>query len=75
VTLGIRRLAKQVGHSEEHMVLEVADNSAYDIGMVLYGVPVHICPTCALHEEGLVIRDHELVDRWSVVSRKRMITV
>ena len=67
--------AEHIGHSEEHMVLQVDDNSKYEIGMVLYGVPVHICPTCALHEEAHVVRNNEVVDQWSVVSRKRKITV
>ncbi|MEL6925242.1 MAG: D-TA family PLP-dependent enzyme, partial [Bacteroidota bacterium] len=67
--------AKHVGHSEEHMVLKVEDNANYEIGMVLYGVPIHICPTCALHETALVVRNHEVVDRWSVVSRKRVLSV
>ena len=66
---------RAISHSEEHLVLEVEDNSKYEIGMVLYGVPVHICPTCALHEKALVIRNHKVDDTWSVMSRVRMLSI
>ncbi|HRQ50753.1 MAG TPA: D-TA family PLP-dependent enzyme, partial [Agriterribacter sp.] len=37
--------AVPTGQSEEHLVLRVPDTTAYSTGDVLYGVPVHICPT------------------------------
>ena len=67
--------AKQVIHSEEHLVLEVNDNSTVNIGDVLYGVPMHICPTVALHETALVVQNQDVVDTWNVIARKRRITI
>ena len=67
--------ATQVKHSEEHLVLEVADNTSIHLGDVLYGIPMHICPTVALHESVSVIEHKTIVDSWEVVARKRKITL
>ena len=64
-----------IGQSEEHMVAKVADTSKYKIGDVLYGAPIHICPTVALYERAAVIERHEAVGEWKVVARDRKITV
>lgn len=67
--------AKQIKHSEEHLVLELKDNSDVNVGDVLYGVPMHICPTVALHENAHVVKDQQAVEAWNVIARKRKITV
>ena len=59
--------ATPVGQSQEHLVLEVPDSSQYKVGDVLYGVPVHICPTVALYDSAVVIKDHKAVGTWKVV--------
>lgn len=64
-----------VGQSEEHLVLEVPDTAKYSVGDVLYGVPVHICPTVALYERAVVIENKEAIGEWKVVARDRKITV
>lgn len=64
-----------IGHSEEHMVLRVDDDRVYTVGEVLYGVPYHICPTVALHESATVVTDGSATDTWSIVSRKRKLTI
>ncbi len=61
--------------SEEHLVLKVADSSLYKVGDVLYGVPVHICPTVALYDKAVVIENNEAVTTWKVVARDRAINV
>ena len=65
--------AKPVSQSEEHLVLQVEDASQYKTGDVLYGVPVHICPTVALYDRASVIVNKKKVAEWEVVARKRMI--
>jgi len=62
---------KRVGHSEEHLVLEVDNPEKYEIGDVLYGIPWHICPTVALHEQAVIIENHEIIDHWDVAARHR----
>ena len=59
------------GHSEEHLVVKSPDASQYQVGDVLYGIPRHICPTVALHQEVHVIENHQRIDRWEVLARNR----
>ncbi|GEO11144.1 D-TA family PLP-dependent enzyme [Segetibacter aerophilus] len=66
---------KFIGHSEEHLVAEVPEGHSYKPGNVLYGLPYHICPTCALYERALVVENHEVVDEWKIIARDRKITV
>jgi len=67
--------AKSVAQSEEHLVLEVPDSSAYSIGQVFYGVPCHICPTVALYEKAFVIENGKMIDSWSVIARNRCVNI
>ncbi len=65
--------AEPIGQSEEHLVLRVEDSSQYTTGDVLYGVPVHICPTVALYDSASIIENGKKVAEWEVVARKRSI--
>lgn len=67
--------ATPVGQSEEHLVLKVPNAADYKIGDVLYGTPTHICPTVALYERAIVIKDHQVAEEWKVVARDRKITI
>jgi D-serine deaminase-like pyridoxal phosphate-dependent protein len=67
--------ARATGHSEEHLTVETARAGEYPVGTPLYGIPWHICPTVALHQEAVVVRDGRATERWQVVARARMITV
>jgi D-serine deaminase-like pyridoxal phosphate-dependent protein len=62
-----------VSHSEEHMVVETTLPNRYKIGDVLYGMPYHICPTCALYERAYVIEHGKLKEEWQTVARDRKI--
>jgi D-serine deaminase-like pyridoxal phosphate-dependent protein len=61
------------GQSEEHLVLRVADAAQYHTGDILYGVPVHICPTVALYDKAYVVENKKIATEWNVVARKRSI--
>ncbi len=63
------------GQSEEHLVVEVGPNSAYAPGAPLLAIPTHICPTCALHTWAYVLEGGELVDRWEVKARDRVLGI
>ncbi|MCC7526170.1 MAG: D-TA family PLP-dependent enzyme [Chitinophagaceae bacterium] len=65
--------AVPTGQSEEHLVLKVADATAYCLGDVLYGVPVHICPTVALYDTAHVVTENKIATTWKVMARKRII--
>jgi D-serine deaminase-like pyridoxal phosphate-dependent protein len=60
-----------LNHSEEHLVLSARNAARLQAGDVVYGLPVHICPTMALHEEAYVVRNHLVTGSWKVVARKR----
>ena len=67
--------AKAVGHSEEHLVLETDRAGEFPVGAHFYGIPWHVCPTVALHNEAVVVRDGRAVDKWKVVGRARALTI
>ena len=67
--------AEPIGQSEEHLVLRVADAAQYRIGDILYGAPVHICPTVALYHIANVVINNKVEDQWRVIARDRAITV
>ncbi|MEO2017009.1 MAG: D-TA family PLP-dependent enzyme [Fuerstiella sp.] len=67
--------AAQVIHNEEHLVLETADAEKFQPGDVLLGIPTHICPTSALHQDVAVIDEGKLIGAWEVTARNRRITI
>jgi 3-hydroxy-D-aspartate aldolase len=67
--------ARAIGHSEEHLTIETDRAGEYPVGSALYGIPWHICPTVALHQEAVVIRNGRAEEHWQVVARARVITV
>ncbi|TDW96279.1 D-TA family PLP-dependent enzyme [Dinghuibacter silviterrae] len=64
-----------VSQSEEHLVIRVPEGREPEIGAVLYGLPYHVCPSVALHDEAIIIVDGEEVDVWPVLARRRSIGV
>ncbi len=65
----------QVLHNEEHLVVETPDAERYQPGDLAYAMPAHVCPTCALHQFAYVVENNQVVDRWEIASRDRMLTV
>lgn len=64
---------KAVSQSEEHLVLSAPNNHTYQPGDILYGLPMHICPTCALYERAITIIDHQKNGEWMITARDRKI--
>jgi len=60
-----------LNHSEEHLVVSTEDAPGMSIGDLVYALPVHVCPTMALHEKVYVVQNQKVVDTWMVVARKR----
>ena len=67
--------ATAVGHSEEHLVLATDHAADFPVGSALYGVPWHVCPTVALHNEAVVVRSGHADGRWQIVARARTLTI
>lgn len=63
------------GHSEEHLTAEASEGHSYKTGDVLYGLPVHICPTIALYERALVVKNNELTGEWKIIARDKKINI
>ena len=61
-----------VNHSEEHLVISVENHTGFTIGQVVYGIPLHICPTMALHEQVYVVENGGVTGKWRVVARSRI---
>lgn len=64
-----------VGQSEEHLVLQGNKGHNYKTGDILYGVPYHICPTCALYERALIVEHGNVNGEWEIIARDRKISV
>ncbi len=67
--------ATLVGQSEEHLVVEGPSIEPLVPGDLLWAIPTHICPTCALHSWAYVVERGVVVDRWVVGARDRVIGV
>ena len=63
-----------VGQSEEHLMIETAHAGEFEIGRVVYALPGHVCPTCALHREALVAEGGRVVGAWAIAARDRFLT-
>ncbi len=64
-----------VGHNEEHLIIEPPDADRYRPGDVVYGVPIHICPTVARYESASVVEHGRCVGEWQIAARNRRISV
>lgn len=64
-----------VSHSEEHMVLQIPEGWNYSVGDLLYGVPVHVCPTISMYEEVQVVDGNKVTGQWQVIARNKKITI
>lgn len=64
---------KMLSQSEEHLVVEANKGHSWKVGDLLYGLPVHICPTCALYEDAYVVDEGTVTDTWKIIARDRKI--
>ena len=61
--------------SEEHLVVEAPGADDLRPGTPLLAIPTHVCPTCALHSWAYVLQGGEVVDRWEVKARDRVLGI
>ena len=64
-----------IGQSEEHLVADAGIGHSWKIGDLLYGMPIHICPTCALYDSAGIIEQAVLTGAWSIIGRNRKISI
>jgi D-threonine aldolase len=65
---------KAISQSEEHLVVEAGEGHSYEVGDVLYGLPIHICPTVALYERAITIENGKSSGEWKTIARDRRIS-
>jgi len=64
---------KTVSQSEEHLVVEAGVGHSFKVGDVLYGMPIHICPTVALYERAYTVEKNKVKGEWKTIARDRKI--
>ncbi|MEO6000374.1 MAG: D-TA family PLP-dependent enzyme [Chitinophagaceae bacterium] len=64
-----------ISQSEEHLVVDAGIGHPWKIGDVLYGMPIHICPTCALYDTAAIIEQGVLTTTWEIIGRNRKINI
>jgi D-serine deaminase-like pyridoxal phosphate-dependent protein len=62
-----------VGQSEEHMVIKTDIAERFEVGDIIYSLPVHICPTVDRFDKVSVVYNNLVKEQWEVVARKRQI--
>ncbi len=67
--------ARELLQNEEHLVLECDALAALTPGDETLAIPVHICPTSALHKQAFVVEGGRVTGRWDVAARDRWLTV
>jgi D-serine deaminase-like pyridoxal phosphate-dependent protein len=61
--------------NEEHFVVETPHAERYEPGDVLFAVPAHVCPTCALHKQAYVVEAGRVAGTWDIVARDRVLGI
>jgi len=67
--------ARELMHNEEHLVIETDRACDFEVGDALLAIPIHVCPTSALHADVYVVRQGEVEDIWDVTARNRKLTI
>lgn len=61
-----------LSQSEEHLVVETAQEAPLSIGDAILAIPYHVCPTVALYDEAHIVRDDAATGEvWSIQARRR----
>lgn len=64
-----------ISQSEEHLVVDAGEQHGWKIGDLLYALPVHICPTCAVYDTATTIVDGYISEKWEIIARDRSLTI
>jgi D-serine deaminase-like pyridoxal phosphate-dependent protein len=67
--------AVEIQHSEEHLVIQTASASEYELGDHLIAIPYHVCPTSALYDHATIISGNQTLGTWPIAARDRILTV
>lgn len=59
---------KQIGQSEEHLVLEGPESNAdlFELGQGFYAFPKHICPTVSKYDQALLVEGNRVIEKLKI---------
>ena len=66
---------KQVSQSEEHLVVQCEEFDKFDMGAILYAIPIHICPTVAKYKSVFTVINGKITGSWMVAARDHKISI
>ena len=66
---------KQIGQSEEHLVVECLDSGKYKIGDICYAIPQHVCPTVPKYNKVITVDNNQITGSWKVIARDYKINI
>ncbi len=66
---------KQIGQSEEHLVIENPNDKTFQIGDHAYAIPIHICPSVAKYKKVITIVQGEITGSWEVAARDHQLVI
>jgi D-serine deaminase-like pyridoxal phosphate-dependent protein len=61
--------------NEEHFVVETPAAGSFAPGDVVYALPTHVCPTCAMHRQAYVVEGGRVTGTWDIAARDRVLTI
>lgn len=61
--------------NEEHLGVETPAADQFTPGDVVYAIPMHICPTCAMHQKAYIVENGRVTGTWDIIGRDRMLTI
>lgn len=61
--------------NEEHLVIETTSPNDMTPGDVVFAIPTHVCPTCAMHQRAYVVENGAVTGLWDIAGRDRVLTV
>ncbi len=62
-----------ISQSEEHLVADAGIGHSWKVGDILFGLPMHICPTCALYDTASIVENGVITGTWNISARDRKI--
>jgi D-threonine aldolase len=61
--------------NEEHFVIETPAAERFAPGDVVWAIPTHICPTCAMHQRAYVVEGGRVTGTWDIAARDRVLSI
>jgi D-serine deaminase-like pyridoxal phosphate-dependent protein len=61
--------------NEEHFVIETPAAERFAPGEVVFAIPTHICPTCAMHQRAYVVEGGRVTGAWDIAARDRVLSI